>query len=196
MGRVSRRTASTRVVAQARRRISKPSTVRTRRNPVKPARQTRGIRQKSLVSRIVSKPSQSKIRRVSAKTRVRVAKTRVRVARKLKRPVRTSRPFKQVVRKAVDSRPQFDDQFFRNVRVAGQKTKQSLTQKQQVRQTPKTQVTQFGGGSAINNVFGLIQQTSQRNAERKAILKAEGRLPAQQPRREPIINIEELFGGF
>lgn len=52
----------------------------------------------------------------------------------------------------------------------------------------------FGGGSAINNVFGLIQQTSQKNADRKAQLKAEGRLPAQQPRREPLINIEELFG--
>ena len=129
-----------------------------------------------VVSRFVSKPSQPKIRRIQ-----------VRKTKSIARISRSGRGGKggrgSITRTRIGSGP---------IPPKIKKVQRPQPPLQKAGFTP--QVTQFGGGSAINNVFDLIQQTSQRSVERKAKLKAEGRLPAQQPRREPIINIEEIFG--
>ncbi len=154
MGRIGRRTASSRIVAQARGRISKPSTVRLRRNPVKPTRQTRGIRRKSLVSRLVSKPSQPKIRRIRTET---IRKLPKRVSTSGIRDVKNRRSFTKVRSGPIGAGP--------------------IPPKRVVARAPQfATVTKFGsGGSAITNVFGLIQQTSIQNAAKREQFKKEGR---------------------
>lgn len=49
---------------------------------------------------------------------------------------------------------------------------------QKVSRVPQAEVTQFGGGSssAIKNVFGIIEQTSARNAAKREQFKREGRI--------------------
>jgi len=63
-------------------------------------------------------------------------------------------------------------------------------------QRPIVQQMGFNPGSAISNVFDIIQDTSNKSAARKQELKAAGKLPAQQPKGKPLFDIDDVFGRF